>query len=235
MTMRYKAVFFDLDGTLRIPTPGPTAAFIHFARSLDIDISPTAEKRVKLWAHHYWGQNELVKQDMEQFGRDSFWVNYSKLLLEAVDVSSDLMQRARLVREWFETGYTPQVELASGAIDLLTGLKQAGIILGLVSNRTDPLQEAVAELGLEEFFDMTLAAGEIGCWKPNPAIFHHALSQFTGLRPECCLYIGDNYYADGLGAERAGMMPVLFDPDDLYSQSTFKRINCMSDLRPLVG
>ena len=61
MVNNFKAVFFDLDGTIRIPTPSPTDAFVQFARSLNIKISSTAEKRVKLWAHHYWGQERTGK------------------------------------------------------------------------------------------------------------------------------------------------------------------------------
>ncbi|MFQ5421457.1 MAG: hypothetical protein ACE5EY_13975, partial [Anaerolineae bacterium] len=75
MTTKYKAVFFDLDGTIRIATPSPTDAFVLFARSLDIEISSSAERRVMLWAHHYWGQDQRVKQDMERFDIDDFWIN----------------------------------------------------------------------------------------------------------------------------------------------------------------
>ncbi|MBX3057777.1 MAG: HAD family hydrolase [Anaerolineae bacterium] len=238
MTHPIKAVFFDLDGTLRIPSPGPTAAFIHFARSLDIEIPPAAEHRVKVWAHEYWGHETLVKQDMEQYDIDGFWINYSKQLLEKVDARQDLTTRATLVRQWFDTEYKPQVACAPGAKQLLAALKQAGYIVGLISNRPQPLHDDVTQLGLNEFFDLMLAAGEIGYWKPDPKIFWHVISRFNGLRAEECLYVGDNYFADGRGAAAAGMVPVLYDPEDLYKESgypVYRRIRHMTDVLQILS
>lgn len=234
MTSHIKAIFFDLDGTLRIPTPGPTAAFIHFARSLNIDIPPAAERRVKIWAHQYWGQEEMVKEDMARFDTNGFWVNYSKQLLETVDATHDLLTRAQLVQEWFDNEYKPHIELAPGSREVLATFKQDGYVLGLVSNRQHSLTDDVAALGLEGFFDLVLAAGEIGHWKPSPRIFEHVVSQFAGLYAGECMYVGDNYFADGRGAEMAGLIPVLYDPEDLYEKSSYRRIRHMSELRSLV-
>ncbi len=235
MTTHIKAVFFDLDGTLRIPSPGPTAAFVHFARSLDIEIPPAAERRVKVWAHQYWGHETQVKQDMDQYDIDEFWINYSKQLLEKVDARQDLMTRAVMVRQWFDTEYKPQVELAPGSKSLLTTLRENGYILGLISNRLNPLHEDVTQLGLDGFFDVTLAAGEIGYWKPDPQIFWHTISRFEGLHAGECMYVGDNYFADGRGAAAAGMLPVIYDPEGLYSEWDYPHIQHMTELLALLS
>lgn len=230
MNKRIKAIFFDLDGTLRLTNPSPTDAFIYFAKSLNVTIDPVTARRVKIWAHRYWGQNELVKQDMDRFDTDAFWINYSKLLLETVDATYDLPRRAQLVREWFGNEYQPEVSLAPGSRETLFYFKAAGYTLGLISNRSMPLQEVVQELELEDLFDLTLAAGEISCWKPHPGIFEHALTQFPNLEAEECLYVGDNYFADGLGAEGAGLVPIIFDPEDLYEKSAFQRIRAIPEI-----
>ena len=81
MTTHYKAIFFDLDGTLRIPTPSPTEAFIQFARSQQIYIDEPSARRVKIWAHRYWGQDAFLVEEMKRLGEDGFWVNYSRQLL----------------------------------------------------------------------------------------------------------------------------------------------------------
>jgi FMN phosphatase YigB (HAD superfamily) len=36
--------------------------------------------------------------------------------------------------------------------------------------------------------------------------------------PEQTLYIGDNYFADVVGARRAGLRPVLYDPKGLFHE-----------------
>jgi HAD superfamily hydrolase (TIGR01549 family) len=230
MNYSFKAVFFDLDGTLRIMTPSPPAAFIHYARTLNIEINSISERRVKLWAHQYWGQESLVQHDMERLGHDEFWINYSKSLLEQVNATQDIYESARMVSEWFWNEYNPRVELARGSKMTLANLKVKGYQLGLISNRSAPLDAEISALGLESFFDFALAAGEINCWKPNPDIFSYAINHFQGLQAHECVYVGDNYYADGYGAESAGMYPVIYDPDDLYTASTFHRIQKIDDL-----
>lgn len=227
MTQQYKAIFFDLDGTLRIPSPSPTEAFIQFAQSQHIEIDAVAARRVKIWAHRYWGQDKLVLEEMNRLGEDGFWINYSRQLLETVAASSDLEEQAKQVRDYFGSGYAPKVTLAAGALDLFAMLKEAGYILGVVSNRLHPFHDVLEQLEITGWFDMTLAAGEIGCWKPNVAIFHHARSHFPDLAAAECVYVGDNYFADGLGASRAGMMPVIYDPDGLYGGS---QMNCIETL-----
>ena len=232
MTTRFKAVFFDLDGTLRLPFPSPTDAFIQFARSQQIHIDDVSTRRVKIWAHQYWSQDMLLGQEMARLGEDTFWINYSRRLLETVQATEDLQERACLVREYFGSGYTPEVQLAPGASELLAGLKAAGYILGIISNRSQPFTHVLTELGIADWFDLTLAAGEIGCWKPNPAIFDHARSRFGKLTAAECLYVGDNYFADGIGAQNAGMMPIIYDPDALYGEEAF---SCVAELSEIMA
>lgn len=234
MKQSIKAIFFDLDGTLRIPSPSPTDAFILFARSLNVQIDPISERRVKLWAHEYWGQHKLVQHDMERFDTDGFWINYSRLLLETVNAKQNLQYHAKLVREWFDDGYEPHVTLASGSIELLSKLKNAGYKLGVLSNRSQPFQNVLEQLKIADYFDYSLAAGEIGAWKPNPQIFNHFIAQFDGLAPQECFYVGDNYFADGLGAKSAGLNPILYDPDGIYEVANMPKIQKMEQLLSLL-
>ncbi len=230
MKPSFKAVFFDLDGTLRIPSPSPTEAFISFARTLNVQIDPISERRVKLWAHAYWGRDKIVQQDMERFDTDGFWINYSRLLLETVEARQNLQKRAKLVREWFDGGYDPHVTLAPGTITLLSILKEQGYKLGVISNRSQPFHHVLQQLGIANYFDYTLAAGEIGIWKPNPQIFAHSIAQFDGLKASECIYIGDNYHADGIGAKAAGLYPVLYDPDVLYEMPHITTVQNMREI-----
>lgn len=227
MTTHYKAVFFDLDGTLRIPSPSPTEAFIQFARSQQIYIDEPTARRVKIWAHRYWGQDAFLVEEMKRLGEDGFWINYSRQLLEKVEAKDNLHERAQHVREWFGSEYVPTVQLASGAVELLTQLKRGGYILGVISNRSQPFSEVLEQLEIADWFDITLAAGEIGQWKPNAAIFNHARSHFVDLAAAECVYVGDNYFADGIGASKAGMTPIIFDPEGLYGDVSFP---CIGEL-----
>ncbi len=232
MTSQYKAVFFDLDGTLRIPSPSPTEAFVQFARSEIGSIDDETARRLKIWAHRYWGGDVSIQKEMERLGENSFWVNYSQQMLEMVRLTDNLQANARRVRKWFDSEYAPEVRLAAGAIELFTELKSTDTILGVISNRPQPFHDVLAELEISDWFDITLAAGEVGHWKPNRAVFDHALTFFNGLAAADCLYIGDNYFADGIGANNAGMVPVIYDPDGLYGNMTFC---CIDDLRQVTA
>jgi putative hydrolase of the HAD superfamily len=157
-------------------------------------------------------------------------VNYSRQLLEKVAVKDNLQERAQLVREWFDSEYVPAVGLASGATELLAQLKRDGYILGVISNRSQPFHEVLERLEIADWFDIILAAGEIGCWKPNVGIFDHARSHFVDLAAAECVYVGDNYYADGIGASKAGMTPIIFDPEGLYDDMSFPCIAELEDV-----
>jgi putative hydrolase of the HAD superfamily len=68
------------------------------------------------------------------------------------------------------------------------------------------------------YFDWLVAAGEVGVSKPDPAIFHLALER-AGAPADQAVYVGDNYWADVVGAQRAGLRPVLLDPHRLFPEA----------------
>ena len=109
-------------------------------------------------------------------------------------------------------------------------LRQVGLKVAIVSNRSEPFHERVVELGLSQHVDLILAAGEVGWYKPDPRILQHAAGEL-GQDPERVMYIGDNFHADILGAGAAGMIPVLYDPRDLYSDADCVRIRAVGELR----
>lgn len=230
-----KAFFFDLDGTLRLPNPSPVDAFFEVARTMGIYTNTEKMREVKLWAYEFWGNDRKIKADMDSLGGQQFWINYSGLLLNAVDPAENSLERATYITNWFQTAYNPTVTVEPSSYQTLMQLKEKGYYVGLISNRAEPLYEAVDELGLNDLFDFTLAAGEIGYWKPNPNIFWHALSFFPSLVPENCIYVGDNYFADAVGARTAGLQPVVFDPDLIYDFEDVMRVQTIAELLPLAA
>lgn len=67
-----------------------------------------------------------------------------------------------------------------------------------------------------------------------PAIFEVVLS-FLGIKPSEAIHIGDLYYTDVIGAQKAGIKAVLFDElDALGSTFNCQRICNISDVLELV-
>jgi putative hydrolase of the HAD superfamily len=58
--------------------------------------------------------------------------------------------------------------------------------------------------------------------------------ELLGTQPAHALYVGDNYYADVLGARAAGLEPVLIDPDEIFPEADCAVIHCISEILPLL-
>jgi len=82
--------------------------------------------------------------------------------------------------------------------------------MGLITNAYDAAEqkERIKSSGLDIYFDTIVIAGEIGIYKPDPAIFLHALARMD-VQPDKSLYVGDSLTHDVIGAKSAGMKTVL--------------------------
>lgn len=78
--------------------------------------------------------------------------------------------------------------------------------LGLISNGPSEHQwNKVKQLGVLDWIEREhiFISGDLNMAKPDAAIFLY-VSNYFNVKPEQCLYIGDNYYNDVVGAKRAG-------------------------------
>lgn len=125
---------------------------------------------------------------------------------------------APLIFEHMHSSYRPQAHVPDEVFALLKHLQEAGYVTGVVSNRDVSFEEELAGLKLDSYFRFTVAAGVIQSYKPDVRIFHHAL-ELAGTSAAETMYVGDNYYADVLGALQAGLKPVLYDPTHLFPEA----------------
>jgi HAD superfamily hydrolase (TIGR01509 family) len=229
-------ILFDLDGTLRENNPTFNQALISFSLRLGFQSDSENQRRAHRWLHYYWAQSTELMDDVEKYGSydDSFWINHSRLYLLSYGCRSE--QAAELSPDLFlcmRDEYKPEDSLNGDVADLLQTLSDSGFRLGVVSNRREPFDEQLEELGIGSYFEYYLAAGTINTWKPDPAIFQHALNEI-GIEPEQALYVGDNYFADVLGSSRAGVQPVLIDPDSLFPEAECPVIESIGELKPVL-
>lgn len=213
-----QAILFDLDGTLRHNRPLSVQVFLDYAVQNGAQDSPEQRRSAIRWTHYYWAQSVELMEDIEAFKdqHDPFWLNYARRHLQAFACEPDLIERlAPQIHRYMEEQHRPQDWLPPDVPATLQLLKEAGFRLGVLSNRQNPCRDYLEELGIAHFFDLALVAGEVAAWKPQPEIFFHALERL-GAIPEETLYVGDNFYADVVGARRAGLQPVLIDPDEVF-------------------
>ncbi len=216
-----KAILFDLDGTLRQYQPDGGEVFVAQARALGLPISEDDRLRGIRWEHHYWASSTNLRADLEKYKIEDtgFWQNYSRRHLVALGASSKQAEEfAPVLSQYMNDHYKPAGVLAADALGVLGQLKEAGFRLGVVSNREHPYEQEMEQMGIQSIFEFSLAAGEVQFYKPHPGIFEAALKRME-IPAEATMYVGDNYFADVVGARRAGLLPVLYDPKGIYPQA----------------
>ena len=231
-----KAIFFDLDGTLRHSVPSGGEVFTDYVKTLGLPVDEDANLRAMRWEHFYWANSQDLRNDLlaHSAETENFWIEYSRRRLIALG-ASEQWAREFAPRTSIHMGevYKPDSIVPEDVRRTLPQLKEAGYILAVISNRDKPFQDLLEDHGISQFFDFSLAAGEVKVWKPEPGIFEHGL-QRVNLPASEVIYIGDNYYADVVGARRAGLQPVLYDPLGIFPDPDCITIQSLDELIAIV-
>ncbi len=98
------------------------------------------------------------------------------------------------------------------AVPALSGLRERGLRLVVVSNWDCSLPRVLERCGLGERIDGTITSAEVGSPKPDPEIFSRAL-ELAGCEASEALHVGDTVEEDVAGARAAGIRPLLIDRD----------------------
>jgi HAD superfamily hydrolase (TIGR01549 family) len=110
----------------------------------------------------------------------------------------------------------------------LQSLLDGGYRLAVVSNADGRVEGVLEAVGLRRYFEFVVDSEVLGVEKPDPRIFREA-SRRLGMEAEACLYVGDLYPVDYLGAIGAGMEAVLLDPLSLHGKRA-PTVATLSDL-----
>ncbi|WP_426208734.1 HAD family hydrolase [Massilia sp. TWP1-3-3] len=192
-----KAILFDLDDTL-----WPIAPVI-----------VQAEQTLHAWLQQH------TPRVAERFSIDHLRLARLALLASKPEFHLDLgaLRRAGLISAFEEAG--EDLDLVEHAMvhffaarnavipydDVVPGLLRlkGRTLIGSISNGNADLQA----IGLAHHFQVSVAAHQLGCAKPDAAIFHAACAQL-GVAPAEALYVGDDVLLDVQAAQRAGLRAV---------------------------
>jgi HAD superfamily hydrolase (TIGR01549 family) len=231
--MRPQTILFDFDGTLILDRVSLVTQFLQYCDRLGHPTSANLYAELYRWRHQFWVDPHYINNAFKNLGEHGFWVAYHRQQLDFMGARGELDQHAEQITQWFYGDKTlADHVVAADARATLTHLRAHGCTLGLVSNRARPLTDEVHKHHLADLFDFTLAAGEIGIWKPDARIFEHALKMANASAAQT-LYVGDNYYIDILGARNAGLTPILIDPENIFPDADCVVIRGLSELRTL--
>jgi HAD superfamily hydrolase (TIGR01549 family) len=126
----------------------------------------------------------------------------SNLFLRLLGIRED---HAATISELYVRNYPMVKAPLAGAIPVVKELSRK-FSVGVVSNGFPDVQYRKLEtMGLRDLFSCIVLSEEIGIRKPDPRIFHRATS-LLNMQSSECLYIGDSYTNDIIGAKTAGML-----------------------------
>lgn len=215
---RIRTVLFDLDGTLLFHKPDSFEVISAYCADIGQPLDAETEHLGRRSRHEYFVDPTIVGR-LDGFSPGEFWCHFNRHLLRAIGIQGDLDRLAREATDRFAdidmTYHCPEAGCRT-----LVELRARGYKLGLITNRSNAerFYELLDRMDMRDYFDMTLASGEVGIRKPEPGIFVAAM-QRLGARADDSVYVGDNYWADVIGAERAGVTPILYDPLRLFPEA----------------
>lgn len=229
-------LFFDFDRTLRFSKTNWEDYAADYLDSIGYSSTKKNRWNSRRWTYQYFCSSEFTEDRSAGLSDDDFWELFNRKFVEqlledkviAKKIAPDLIRL--LNEEYFTQGFD---YVPDDGISTLKTLKQAGYQLGIITNRQSCIADELDKLALTEFFPNVIVSGQVGVQKPDPAIFDHAIS-LVKCGAENCVYIGDNYFADVIGARNAGIQPILIDPDGFFPEADCPVIHKLSDLLPLL-
>ena len=226
---KYKAVFFDVGGTLIKVHPSVGEVYARHARPFgftgaieDIDRQFAVE-----W-NRCGGLSALGGAGGEAAEKD-FWRGLVARVfghfggLDGFDAYFDVIYDA------FRGGENWRIYEDVTASDILGTLKRRGVVLGVISNWDSRLFGILENMGLARHFDFVLASAVVGSAKPDAKIFREALKK-SGIAAAQTCHIGDDWHSDCLGARNMGMDAILVDRKGRWGNEAAPKVRSFLEL-----
>lgn len=210
--MKYKAVIFDLFGTLidKFPLREHKSALRQMASVL----SAPPDDFIQLWFDTLNERGLGVFQTIEEN------VEYicQKLNISPEDAK---VKAAALIN----LDYTAQgMKSRPSVAEVFSYLKAQGYKTGLITNCGAAIPKILNNMPFAPLIDVAVFSALIGIQKPDPRIYQLATEKLA-VKPQECLYVGDGDSQEVTGAASIGMHPVLIR--DLYEDSAnVHRVDC---------
>lgn len=215
---KYKAVFFDVGGTLIQAYPSVGDIYARYAREFGFE--GTAEDLNRQF-HHEWksaGGLESLGSESGPQEEMRFWYNLVFNVFVPFGGVSNFDEYFAILYHAFTAKKNWRVFEDVAESGILEKLKRRGVILGVVSNWDSRLEQILCNLELAHYFDFILVSTVVGAAKPDKKIFNEALRQSRVAAEEAC-HIGDEPHADFQGARNLGIKPILVDRVGRYQNA----------------
>lgn len=200
---KYKAVFFDLNGTLW-DTCGCESYVLDVVISRLLKHMPEIDREDLVFRFNAALLDMVCQNGLRERRSFAYYSRFLKVLqsygMEDRALVRELSSHAQAVRRLSMRAFMPQ-----GLHRLLKRLKRDDMVLGVIADGVPAVQRHVLNsLGLADRFDHVLLEEVEGYRKPDVRIFERAV-KLAGTAPGNMLYVGDGLLTDVLGASRAAL------------------------------
>jgi putative hydrolase of the HAD superfamily len=204
--MPIRGVLFDRDETIAYTDPSVyREAALWAAQRFGLDPRHVGQALQAQWA---------AQEDPEQLSgwwalrteedEAEYWRTYGQELAARMGVPAH--EIGVMLTEW---PYQRYMKAVPGAREVLSGLRERGLKVGVLSNTLPSIAATLEEVGLADVIDVAIATGTLGVHKPEPDAFLKA-AELMGLPPAEILFIDDKL-ENVVAARAVGMQASVID------------------------
>jgi putative hydrolase of the HAD superfamily len=200
--MKYKAVVFDLFGTL--VNNFTTSEYLRVLVDMSAFLGAPADKFIQLWRDTF----NLRTNGAHKTHQESIRYICNEL---GVPVKEEQVEKAAAIR----VDYTIKTLIPRpDTLPTINSLKSSGYKVALISDCSPETPAAWPQTPFHGVFHVAIFSCTAGVKKPNPRIYHMACDHL-GIKAADCLYVGDGSSHELTGAQDVGMHPVqILDPKE---------------------
>lgn len=202
--MRYKAICFDIDGTLYpFSLMQKRLLSIWLRHPFFVTRYNRMRKQFRFWQKSFkqdipfrWReaviiQNKTGEEPEKPFSQSDYQKTYDSLKRKMYDPMQNLYRKT---------------EPFDGVRETFRSIKAHGLKIGVFTDF--PMFEKLKSMGLDEYVDFGASSDDAGFLKPDAHCFEYLLYNLK-MEPSDVLYVGDSYVKDIVGAHNAGIDAVL--------------------------
>lgn len=208
----YKHLFFDLDHTLWDFATNSRVTVLELFEEMQLSDKGIPDFE-SFYAHYtiindaLWSDYRKGRVSKAELRRQRFYRTLKQFGLEELNVSNE-MEEQYILRSPYKTNLIPD---AMETLKELSGRYH----IHIVTNGFSEVQDVkIDNSGLKPYITHRISSEQVGVQKPDRKVFLHAL-KVSGAKRKESLMIGDSLEADVLGARRAGIEAVYFNPGAL--------------------
>lgn len=193
--MDFKAIIFDMDGTM-VDSLGVWAESDRiFLNRLGYEYDPSVSEAMKTM--HYVSACEYLKK---RFG----------IPMSAEDIGTDIM-------EIVKGKYVNEIPLKDGVFEFMQRQKEKGVKMCVATSNDKRLAEAALKsLGVYDMLEFIITSDEIGCGKESPVIFEKCAEMMGAVSSETAVFEDSVHAAEsayGAGFYTVGVYEENFSDD----------------------